>query len=315
MNQISQWAPWFKAAVLPFVLIATPPALATSPHHAKASVAARMAITSVATDYVKGAIVIYGQQFDFGDTLTVSLTSLGDISQSCVPSFGTDPQTITCLLQTGLPIAGDYLLTVSSNKTNSGSPGKDEVTIQRDRYDLTIGAVGPQGAQGIPGAKGEKGDKGDKGDPGGLGLAAGQSCQAGLHVTGFDEAGNIICDTPPLRQCTNATFTASVNSVSDGALIPNQYWPGGSQQFGSGTCTVSVNFPSGYIDHTLGSISPGTGWGLGTKTGWSSCTMSVQTPNCQSIAAIGRLDGTYPACSSGVGNTTSTANAIITCVQ
>jgi Collagen triple helix repeat (20 copies) len=69
--------------------------------------------------------------------------------------------------------------------------------------------TGPQGPAGTAGAQGTQGPKGDPGSPGSQGpqglpgnlALAGQSCSEGTFVTGFDDAGTIVCgssgQTPP----------------------------------------------------------------------------------------------------------------------
>ena len=81
---------------------------------------------------------------------------------------------------------------------------------------------GPQGPSGPSGPVGAKGDKGDKGEPGNLALA-GQSCEAGESVTGFDADGDILCTggsppppPPPPPAPSQWTLVPQSNSVSFG---------------------------------------------------------------------------------------------------
>src|SRR5215471_546773 len=104
-------------------------------------------ITAVHVDETLNTIMIMGQQFNFGPgPLVVTLGQIGNITAQCQtpPPSAT---AITCTFSSGLPTAGDYLLTVA-NGTGDG---------QSDTYDLTIGAVGPQGPTGATGATGPPG--------------------------------------------------------------------------------------------------------------------------------------------------------------
>ena len=102
----------------------------------------QLRITEVSVDFNAQIIKITGSDFDFGPgPLRVSLGELGDISALCTDGL-TSPQFISCDFSAGgLPRDGDYVLRVVKGN------GKRH----RDRYDLTIGAVGPQGEQGPAG--------------------------------------------------------------------------------------------------------------------------------------------------------------------
>jgi hypothetical protein len=89
-------------------------------------------ILQVNTDPDAGTIKILGEGFDFGPgPLTVSLGTLGDITDLCqVPPPTAD--TIVCTFTGDVSVEpGDYLLTVADNGGQS----------QGDEYDLTIGAA------------------------------------------------------------------------------------------------------------------------------------------------------------------------------
>lgn len=121
-------------------------------------------ITEVIADCENHTLLIRGEDFDFGHYLEVTLGELGDISSYCEEDLESDPQTISCDLNstdTGLPCPGDFLLTVATGIGQS----------QTDEYDLTLGAVGPQGIQGDTGPRGPKGDTGPKGPRGSQGPA------------------------------------------------------------------------------------------------------------------------------------------------
>jgi hypothetical protein len=93
-----------------------------------------LVITEVAVDADAETITITGRDLDFGAPLKVVLGELGDITALCTPDF-TPPQTIVCdFSATGLPPAGDYLLTVATGQGQSRS----------DEYDLTIAAAADQ---------------------------------------------------------------------------------------------------------------------------------------------------------------------------
>ena len=59
-----------------------------------------------------------------------------------------------------------------------------------------VGSVGPQGPTGLAGPQGATGPAGPQGAPGNSGLA-GQVCQAGFAIGGFDANGNILCRQLP----------------------------------------------------------------------------------------------------------------------
>lgn len=118
-------------------------------------------ISEVMLDFDDNSMTIIGEDFGFGDPLTVTLGNYGDISDKCVAYLEDIPQFIVCDF---LPGEGDYLLTVF---TKDGQSHGDE-------YDLTIGAVGPIGPQGIKGPAGVDGDDGDDGDQGPPGIDGNQ---------------------------------------------------------------------------------------------------------------------------------------------
>jgi len=87
-------------------------------------------IDEVLVDFTLETITITGEDFDFGGYLEVTLGQVpGDITGLCTP-FPTT--TIVCDFSgPGLPLDGDYLLTVATGVGQS----------QSDEYDLTIGAA------------------------------------------------------------------------------------------------------------------------------------------------------------------------------
>lgn len=114
-------------AVLAPLGLAPVPALAAGP-------GGHLEITEVAVDAAAETITISGRDLDFGGPLAVELGELGDVTPLCSASFAPPPQTIVCdFSATGLPPAGDYLLTVATGGGQS----------QSDEYDLTIAAAAP----------------------------------------------------------------------------------------------------------------------------------------------------------------------------
>ena len=120
-------------------------------------------ITNVLVQNDFDTIVIMGTDFDFGGPLNVYLGGsmlVGDITANCM--LDPLPTMITCTFPSGLPDAGDYLLTISTGNGQS----------QGDEYDLTIGAAGqqgepgPAGADGVAGPPGPQGANGVAGPPG-----------------------------------------------------------------------------------------------------------------------------------------------------
>jgi len=84
----------------------------------------------------------------------------GNVTAACTEDLESTPQSIVCDfsdsgLATGLPPAGDYLLTVAS----------EDDPAQTDDYDLTIGNQ----------------------------ALAGKTCPSGTYVTGFDANGDVLC--------------------------------------------------------------------------------------------------------------------------
>jgi hypothetical protein len=95
-----------------------------------------------------------------------------DISALCASPPPTDTA-IVCTFAAGLPQPGDYRLVVS-RKNGDSLEDRSENT---DRYDLTVGGVGPQGPQGDPGPKGDPGASGAPGAQGPAGQAGATGSQ------------------------------------------------------------------------------------------------------------------------------------------
>ena len=114
-------------ALLAALGFAATPALAAGP-------GGHLEITEVVVDAAAETLTMSGRDFDFGGPLAVELGEIGDITPLCAASFAPPPQTIVCDFgATGLPPAGDYLLTVSTGRGQS----------KTDEYDLTIAAAPP----------------------------------------------------------------------------------------------------------------------------------------------------------------------------
>lgn len=81
------------------------------------------------------------------------------------------------------------------------------------------GPTGPPGIEGPPGPTGPQGLPGPQGQPGNTPflIMVGQNCPAGEFLTGFDQAGNILCGTPPAS--TDPPTPTAVNDVNPGDVI------------------------------------------------------------------------------------------------
>lgn len=120
-------------------------------------------------DVGTGTITILGQGFTpkHKNKLRVFLgeSTNNEISTLCMTPAPTDI-TINCVLNP-FPSPGDYRLFVS----NKDSDTYTSLSPSTDRYDLTIGAVGPQGPTGVTGAIGPTGPAGAHGPAGPQGPA------------------------------------------------------------------------------------------------------------------------------------------------
>ncbi|HET8591072.1 MAG TPA: hypothetical protein VFM01_15650, partial [Nakamurella sp.] len=163
------------------------------------------------------------------------------------------------------------------------------------------GAVGPQGPKGDTGAVGPQGPKGDTGPqgPSGVDALAGQACQDGDYVSGFDDSGTIICKplNPPQACPAGAVLDFQVVSHSDGLF---EAWPGGTQTITAAPgCSVTVQRPEGEIDLVGGTVGT-TSWKILSWTGTDKTpTGTVLTPNCGSFLALAESTvDDFPTCSS-----------------
>ena len=110
----------------------------------------------ISYDPAPDLVFIYGKNFDNGGDPVVKLGDYPD------PLFVTQYSENEIVAELPLDLTdGDYLL-----KVRTGTPNK-----RVDKFNLTVGAVGPQGEQGPPGEKGSQGEPGSPGPQGPPGLA------------------------------------------------------------------------------------------------------------------------------------------------
>jgi len=139
-------------------------------------------------------------------------------------------------------------------ETTGGTPGADGVDGAQGPEgpqgpagaDGADGVDGAPGADGLPGADGPAGPQGEQGPQGVAGnlALAGQSCSAGSFVTGFNNLGEIICDT-----------------IEPGPGEPPVPLPSVAGQF-----AVSIN---GLIGNELGLPEPISAVAAGAAVSWS----------------------------------------------
>jgi hypothetical protein len=127
-------------------------------------------------------------------------------------------------------------------------------------------------------------------------------CDLGYYVNGIDSSGHIVCQpvTPPPACAPGSTFVFQVTSESNGAILPLEQWPGGSQKITLGQgCSVTVQKPSGTID-LIGGTSGTSGWKIISWTGTDKTPVgSILDPACNStLALVVSTTDDYPTCSS-----------------
>jgi hypothetical protein len=197
----------------------------------------QLTIGAAAFDPATERLAIHGHNFGAEGAVTLNGFPLSALTWT--QTF------IEVSLAKGTP-PGTYLLTVSRGLGN----------VQFDRFNLTIGEIGPRGEagppgppgpagpNGAPGAQGEtgatgatgapgpKGDKGDPGPPGPPGVSglAGQSCAANTVVTGFTAAGDVVCGAVAVAFPRLAICGYSQRDVAD-------FIPPGTNLVVSETCT------------------------------------------------------------------------------
>ena len=156
------------------------------------------------------------------------------------------------------------------------------------------GAQGPKGDTGATGPKGDTGATGPQGPPGPQGEpgtdVAGQMCNAGESVTGFDSSGNIICSAG----CPSGSLTFHIVSHPVDTI---ERWPGGTETQSSGAgCSVTVKKPSDSIN-LIGGTTGVDKWEIVSKTGWVSASLSVQNPTCRGFLSAPSVANDRPTCS------------------
>jgi hypothetical protein len=112
-----------------------------------------------------------GLNFDNGGNPDINLSGYGNLDLVAFDGVEITAEFPTLL---GEPVAGDYVLTVT---TNSGEPRTDSI-------DITIGATGPQGPTGPAGADGQDGADGATGPQGPTGPAGADGADGADGATG-----------------------------------------------------------------------------------------------------------------------------------
>ena len=192
--------------------------------------------------------------------------------------------------QTGILVSSAGGAAIFDSKENT-------VSSQHARLEITLtGPRGPQGKIGPPGPQGPPG-------PIGPNTLPASQCGSGLAV-GINANGTLACTCPAAPYIPTVTATVS-------GLFDTQSWPGGRLTMGSGPCTMTIDAPSGRIDATASH----SGWSVVNTGPYSACQVIGRKPDCNTVAGVARLDddGLFPACSSALGSTGSTAHAVVIC--
>lgn len=179
----------------------------------------------------------------------------------------------------------------SKENTATGHAPRLEITLVRATGpDGPAGAVGPVGQAGLPGPA----------VPGSTAF-----CSNGDVISRVDASGAVTCKCPP------ASFLVSTFAFFDG-FFRHQTWRGGLVDFSVGSCSGSVNAPSGPVDHTTADLP--SGWSTNDRGNWSSCSIMPLKPECGAPGAAASLvNGDFPSCSAALGGTASTAKAYVFC--
>ena len=154
-------------------------------------------------DLDESVLYVVGLGFDSGNSFSVSLGAVGEITNLCSAQLVDTPQVISCDFSTvGMPTEGDYRLGVS---TGNGEK-------KNDSFDLTIGGVGLAGPAGPVGPQGPVGETG----PAGPGYDGGDLTVTGnLSVEGgFSNLGDMIkvgetCFVPGYLETTSIVILDS----------------------------------------------------------------------------------------------------------
>jgi len=192
-----------------------------------------LVIHSVQINYELQQIIIRGADLLVGGDPIVQIAENAPLAVYS----GTPTELVVDMPHEGIA-DGDYVLTVI---TGNGA-------AQQDKWNLTVGAVGPQGEQGPPGEdgangqdgedgqdgpqglpglkgdkgdQGEKGDRGEKGDKGDAPIPPSEECPEDQFVVGFGADWSLVCrsidHSPTDEFCTtNHCWTVS---DSDGLTV------------------------------------------------------------------------------------------------
>jgi hypothetical protein len=288
-------------------------------------------IQARADDHHDSPFIISAQANFTNNTLTIVGKNFGRKTPkvyldatSLTVSSNTDTEIIAVLLP-AVQTPGSYRLVVADPELGWqpawGCGGNNPQRYRLAIFYVTLGAVGPQGPvgpvgpqgpQGIQGPQGPQGPVGPQGPAGPTGPSgtsgfAGFRCPAGSVVVGFDSSGDPVCS------CPHDTFSATVGTFTSATL---ENWNGGTQSFtspesGFSYCTVTVDAPTGLINNTFTT----TPWSVQSFTGYGSCTIQAQNPNCGTVLSSSSLSGNFPVCSNAsaaLGNPSSDT-ATITC--
>jgi hypothetical protein len=184
-------------------------ALALIVSSSSAFAVAKLEIQSVYIDLDTDTVTIMGLNFDNGGNPDINLSGYGNLDLVAFDGVEITAEFPTLL---GEPVAGDYVLTVT---TNSGEPRTDSI-------DITIGATGPQGptgpagADGQDGADGATGPQGPQGATGATGASAfapvgesnNNSGTKATNVVGFGNLSGASAGVGPTVSVTSTTANA-----------------------------------------------------------------------------------------------------------
>jgi len=96
----------------------------------------------------------------------------------------------------------------------------------------------------------------------------------------------------PNAACTAQTLHDAITSSPSNTI---EHWPGGQVTLGSGGCTVTVARPSGDID-IIGGAGGGDAWRIVSWTGFRTASITVNTPDCEGLGAVGSVTANRPTC-------------------
>ncbi|MGH6846820.1 MAG: hypothetical protein ACREC0_05105 [Methylocella sp.] len=293
-----------KPAQFPSALLCSSALLATA---AAPALAGDIAIFAVQLNAAQTQLTITGKGFTTKSKVSLAGSQIAP-PNGCIATPGT---LITCTFTPALN-PGDYRLAVGGSGDDfavfdvavpmagsKGATGAAGATGPQGPQ----GPAGPTGATGAAGANGNAGAAGATGSPGPSFALAGQTCGSYGQVTGITGSNAIQC------RCDPATITVTATSATNGVDVA-QRWPGGTQSFGGAACTLTANLPSGKINN---GGPPEAGWS-DVFSGWSSCTITVLPPVCNTTPSdFPVVVGTFPDCSGTDVGSASTDQAMIAC--